>query len=248
MASSYSTSLKLELIGSGDQSGTWGTTTNTNLGTLLEQAIVGQTTITMANADYTLTDYNGASDEARNAVIIISGSQNATYNVICPAAQKLYIITNSLSASATAYFKPVGGSALSILNGRTVLAYCTGSAMVELSGSVLSTSATNIAGGIASQIPYQSAAGATSFIANGTTGQVLKSNGTSVATWVDQSTLAAGTATTATNATQITNAGGWNVTPSGTKLYFNYNGTNVASLDSSGNLITLANVTAYGTP
>ena len=55
-------------------------------------------------------------------------------------------------------------------------------------------------------------------------------------------------ATNATNATKIANSGGWNVTPSGTKLYFNYNGTNVASLDSSGNLIALANVTAYGTP
>ena len=53
---------------------------------------------------------------------------------------------------------------------------------------------------------------------------------------------------TATNATQITNSGGWSVTPSGTKLYFNYNGTNVASLDSSGNLIAKANVTANGTP
>jgi stage V sporulation protein SpoVS len=54
--------------------------------------------------------------------------------------------------------------------------------------------------------------------------------------------------TNATNATAITNAGGWNVTPSGTKLYFNYNGTNVASLDSSGNLITLGTVSAGGTP
>jgi len=206
MASTYSTSLKLELIGSGDQSGTWGTTTNTNLGTLLEQAIVGQTTITMANADYTLSDYNGASDEARNAVIIITGSQNATYNVICPAQQKLYMITNSLSASATAYFKPVGGTALTILNGRTVFAYCTGTAMVELSGSLTATTATNIAGGVASQIPYQSAAGTTSFIANGTSGQILKSNGTSVPTWVDQSTLAVGSATTATTATSATNA------------------------------------------
>ena len=53
--------------------------------------------------------------------------------------------------------------------------------------------------------------------------------------------------TAVTNETQITNSGGWSVTPSGTKLYFNYNGTNVASLDSSGNLITLANITAYGT-
>lgn len=181
MASSYSTSLKLELIGSGDQSGTWGTTTNTNLGTLLEQAIVGQTTVTMANADYTLTDYNGASDEARNAVIIISGSQNASYSVICPAVQKLYIITNNLSSSATAYFKPVGGSNIAISNGSTIYAYCTGSSMI--------------------------AVGTTSF--------------------------------TSTN---------FSIFQSGSKLYFTYNGTNIASLDSSGNLITLGSHIAGGTP
>ena len=46
----------------------------------------------------------------------------------------------------------------------------------------------------------------------------------------------------------IANTGGWAVTPSGTKLYFNYNGTNVGSLDSSGNLIVIGNITAYGTP
>ena len=47
--------------------------------------------------------------------------------------------------------------------------------------------------------------------------------------------------------TKITNTGGWGVTPSGTTLFFSYNGTNVAKLDSAGNLTTLANVTAYGT-
>ena len=44
----------------------------------------------------------------------------------------------------------------------------------------------------------------------------------------------------------IVTTGGWNVTPTGATLYFNYNGTNVAKLDSSGNLTTLANITAYG--
>jgi hypothetical protein len=53
-------------------------------------------------------------------------------------------------------------------------------------------------------------------------------------------------ATNATNATRITNSGGWNVTPSGTTLYFNYNGTNVGALDSSGNLTVIGNITAYG--
>jgi hypothetical protein len=242
MASTYSTSLKLELIGSGDQSGTWGTTTNTNLGTLLEQAIVGQTTITMTNADYTLSDYNGASDEARNAVIIISGSQNATYSVICPAVQKLYMITNSLSASATAYFKPLGGSALTITNGTTVFAYCTGTAMVALS---TPTSVANIAGGVASQIPYQSAAGTTSFIANGTSGQVLQSNGTSSApTFVAQSTLAAGSATNATNLTTAN----FTITESGGKLLIKYGATTIASITATGAFTSANNVTAYGTP
>lgn len=57
-----------------------------------------------------------------------------------------------------------------------------------------------------------------------------------------------GTGNTTGASTAISNTGGWSVTPTGTKLYFSYNGVNVASLDSSGNLITLANVTAYGTP
>ena len=54
------------------------------------------------------------------------------------------------------------------------------------------------------------------------------------------------TATSATSAGAITNSGGWSVTPSGTNLYFNYNGTNVAKIDSSGNLTVKASVTSYG--
>jgi hypothetical protein len=237
MSSTYSTSLKLELIGNGDQSGTWGTTTNNNLGTLLEQAIVGQTTISMNNADYTLSNYNGTSDEARNAVIIITGNQNASYNVICPASvQKLYVITNSLNAGATAYFKPSGGSALTIPNGYTVLAYSTGSAMVPLAGLI----------GNQTIIGNLTVSGTSSF-----TGSSIMS--TLTATSISSTTISATTITAslsgaASSSTQITNSGGWSVTPTGTKLYFNYNGTNVASLDSSGNFIALNNVTAYGTP
>ena len=130
--STYSTSLKLTLIGDGEQTGTWGQTTNTNLGTLLEEAIVGQTTIIMANADYTLTNLDGVSDEARNAVIIVTGNQNATYSVIVPAVEKLYMVTNSLNSSAIAYIKPSGGSAIQVPNGRTMYLYCTGTAFVAL--------------------------------------------------------------------------------------------------------------------
>jgi hypothetical protein len=122
----YSTSLKLTLIGDGEQTGTWGSTTNTNFGTLLEQAIVGQTTIIMANADYTLTNLNGTLDEARSAVIIVTGTQNATYSVIVPAVPKLYMVTNSLTAPQVAYIKMSGGTTTQVPNGQTMYLYCTG--------------------------------------------------------------------------------------------------------------------------
>jgi len=88
---------------------------------------------------------------------------------------------------------------------------------------------------------YASGATALSKLTLGTTNYVLTA-GASAPQYVAQSTLTAGAA----NA--IANTGGWAVTPSGTKLYFSYNGVNVASLDSSGNFIAKANVTAYGTP
>lgn len=75
-----------------------------------------------------------------------------------------------------------------------------------------------------------------------------------VPTWNQNTTGNAATATNATNAvnattaTRITNSGGWNITPSGTKLVFSYNNVNVASLDSSGNLIAKGSVTPNGTP
>jgi hypothetical protein len=77
------------------------------------------------------------------------------------------------------------------------------------------------------------------------TGYTYENLAGSVPTWNQNTT---GNAATATASTKIQNSGGWNVTPTGTKLYFNYNGTNLASLDSSGNFIALNNVTAYGTP
>jgi hypothetical protein len=124
MASTYSTSLKLELIGNGDQSGTWGTTTNNNLGTLLEQAIAGVETITMFNTDYTLTNYNGAADEARNAVIIVSGTNSAVRNVVAPAVEKVYIVSNQTTGGFAINIKTPASTGIQIPNGATYLIYC----------------------------------------------------------------------------------------------------------------------------
>jgi len=126
MASSYSTSLKIELIGNGDQSGTWGTTTNNNLGTIIEQAITGVQSIVMVNADYTLTNYNGVSDEARNAVLVVTGTNSAIRQIICPLVNKLYVIYNNTTGGYAITIGGVTGTAVTIPNGTTAQVYCDG--------------------------------------------------------------------------------------------------------------------------
>jgi len=126
MASSYSPSLKIELIGNGDQSGTWGTTTNNNLGTIVEQAITGVQTIAMVNADYTLTSFNGVSDEARNAVLVATGTNSAIRQIICPLVEKLYVIYNNTTGGFAITIGGITGSIVTIPNGTTAQVYCDG--------------------------------------------------------------------------------------------------------------------------
>jgi hypothetical protein len=263
MASTYSPSLKLELIGNGDQSGTWGTTTNNNTGTLLEQAITGVQSIVMANADYTLSNYNGTSDEARNAVLVVTGTNSGIYKIIAPLVNKTYIIYNNTTGGYAINIGGTTGSPVAIPNGITAQVYCDGtnfySSQTGSAGNFLVNGTLTVTGNqtetgnitIAGTLTANGAAnfnGTTAFA--GTTTAVTQSNS-------DNTTKLATTAfvtnkisavTSVPNANAITNSGGWSVTPSGTKLYFNYNGTNVASLDSSGNFIALGNVSAYTTP
>jgi hypothetical protein len=125
MPSTYSTSLGLELIGNGEQAGTWGTTTNNNLGTLLEQAIAGVESITLVGGDYTLTDYNGLPDQARNAVLVFGGLLGAPCNVIAPAVEKTYIVRNFSNATVT--IKTAGGNGIAIANAASEVIFCNGS-------------------------------------------------------------------------------------------------------------------------
>jgi hypothetical protein len=124
MPSTFSTSLKLELIGNGEQAGAWGTTTNNNLGTLLEQAIAGVEPITLTGGDYTLTNFNGLSDEARNAVLVLNGSLGAPCNVIAPAVTKTYIVRNF--AGATVTIKSSSGNGVALTNAASAIVFCDG--------------------------------------------------------------------------------------------------------------------------
>lgn len=126
MASTYSDRLRIELIGTGEQSGIWGNTTNTNLGTLIEEAIAGVASITMTDANYTLTVANGSTDESRQAVLVLSGTLSATRNVICPNEEKVYIVKNSTSGGQSIVIKTSAGTGITIPNGKTALVFCDG--------------------------------------------------------------------------------------------------------------------------
>jgi hypothetical protein len=132
----YSTSLKLTLIGDGQESGTWGQTTNTNLGSLLEQAITGYVSINMADSNVTLTTLNGTLDQSRNAVIELTGTNNAVRDVIPPVVEKLYTIFNNTTGGFAIRVIGATGTGVNIPNGVTALVYCNGTNFVSgLSGS-----------------------------------------------------------------------------------------------------------------
>ena len=102
MPSTYSTNLALELIGTGEQAGTWGNTTNTNLGTLIEQAISGYVTQAVSTGnDTTITIPNGSSGVARNIFIELTGTGGTNTNLIVPANKKLYFIYNNSTGAVT---------------------------------------------------------------------------------------------------------------------------------------------------
>ena len=137
MASTFSPSLRIELIGDGDQSGIWGQTTNNNLGGLIEQAVSGVITITMSDANYTMSNFNGVVDEARNQVLIVTGALTATRNLIAPLVEKTYVIQNNTTGSQSVQIIGSSGLGVTIPNGIAAYVYCDGTNFYSaISGSV----------------------------------------------------------------------------------------------------------------
>ena len=180
MATTYSNSLKIALIGDGDQSGIWGQTTNTNLGTLVEQAITGVTSIVMSDANYTLSNFNGVPNEARNAVLVVTGANSAVRDVIPPVVKKLYTVVNNTSGGFAIRVIGATGTGVNIPNGAVVPVYCDGinfdvglAAAVEFGGTGVTNLTTN-------NVILGNGASAVQFVAPGTSGNILASDGT---TW-----------------------------------------------------------------
>lgn len=184
--STYSTNLALELIADGDQTGTWGTTTNTNLGTLIEQAISGYVTQACTGGTDTITIPNGTTGVARNMFLELTGTGGGT--LVVPSNKKLYFIYNNTSTAITVKVSgqtgvsvPAAAKIVLVSNGTDVVvatnymsSLTLGSALPVASGGTGATSATAYAvltGGTTSTGAVQSVASV------GTSGQVLTSNG-----------------------------------------------------------------------
>ena len=127
MASTYSPKLRFELIGAGEQAGLWGTTTNKNVGQLIEQAIAGVTTVDLTGltGNYTLTALDGAPDQSRSAVITCIGTATGAINLIIPTQTKLYVVRNECGQTITVKTSAQTGG-VQLLNSEATLVFCDG--------------------------------------------------------------------------------------------------------------------------
>ena len=132
MASTYS-DLKIELIGTGEQVGTWGATTNTNLGTALEEAITGSADVTFSSADVTLTLTNtNGTQTARNLRLVCTGTSGGARNLILGSGcqiEKLYLIQNDLADTVTV--KNTTGTGVAVPAGVKTFVFNDGTNVVE---------------------------------------------------------------------------------------------------------------------
>jgi len=133
MASTYSSTLNLELQASGENSGTWGTITNNNL-TKIESAIKGYVSVAIASTSDSLTAEDGTTaDEQSNAIIKLTGSLTNNTTMQCEAVENWYIVDNATTMGTyTLGFKPAGGTATNLVAGSKHILYTDGSTMFDV--------------------------------------------------------------------------------------------------------------------
>ena len=152
MASTYSSALNLELITTGEKSGTWGSITNNNL-QKLESAIKGYVSVAIASTSDSLTATDGSTtDEQSNAIIKLTGTLTGNTTMSCEAVESWYIVDNAASMSTyTLGFKPSGGTATNLVSGSKHLLYTDGSTMFDVlddAGNITANGTLDVAGAV----------------------------------------------------------------------------------------------------
>ena len=129
MASTYSSDLKLELMTTGEKSGTWGTITNTNL-QQLEQAVSGYIAIAVGPSDVALALSNGAVSDGKNFYMKLTGTLTGNRVVTMPdSAERVFVVEDATARSSSNYtltVKTVSGTGIALPVGSTSLLYSDG--------------------------------------------------------------------------------------------------------------------------
>jgi hypothetical protein len=204
MPSTYSTNLKIELQATGENSTTWGTITNTNLGTALEQAIVGYGNpdyLSDANLTLTYTDTNSA-QTARALVLDVTSalSLTNTRELIVPTIEKQYIVQNNTTGSQSITVKTAAGTGVTIPNGRKAHLYVDGTNVIYMDDYV------DINGGAIDGTPIGASSASTGTFTTvaATTGNITTVNATTVGATTGNITTVNATTVDTTNI-EVTN-------------------------------------------
>ena len=132
MASTFSSDLKLELMATGENAGTWGTKTNTNLN-LVQQAVAGFEAIDVASADVTLAMSDATISNARNATLKFTGTLAANRTVTLPdSIEKVFNVEDGTDhAGNTLTFKTASGTGVLLCEGNCYVVYSDGTNIVK---------------------------------------------------------------------------------------------------------------------
>lgn len=230
MSSTYSTLLGVEMPATGDQAGSWGTTTNTNLGTILAEAIAGVASIsvTTANIDLTFTAPPLQTQNGRKAVLRLTGASTGSRTISVNATAKSFIVDNATTGGYDHVIQVTGGGGTSVTipNGKALLVYTDGtdfySGVTYVAGYALLSGAT-FTGNVA--LPSNGLTVGTTQLAvsggNTSVGGNLSVTGTTSFTGgvTAGSTLAVTGATTLNGDVTIGNASGDTITVEGTPTF-----------------------------
>jgi len=154
MASTYSSTLNLELQASGENSGTWGTITNNNL-QKIESAVKGYVSVAIASTSDSLTATDGSTtDEQSNAIIKLTGTLTGNTTMQCEAVENWYIVDNATTMGTyTLNFKPAGGTGTTdgLIAGSKHILYTDGSTMFDVlndAGNITANGTLDVAGDV----------------------------------------------------------------------------------------------------
>ena len=251
MSSTYS-NLKLQLMTTGENLATWGNVTNINLGTALEEAIVGSANVTFASANVTLTlsDTN-TTQTARNLRLNLIGTTGgSTRNLTVPSIEKVYIVNNTCADSVLV--KTAAGSGITVPTGKTMWVYGDGTDVVDATTHLTSLT-------LASALPVASGGTGGNTAANARSALSAAKSGTNtditslqpLAYMIEGATISATASTGTINFDAVTQSvlyyttnasGNWTVNIRGNS------GTTLASLLSTGQSITVAFLSTNGAP